>query len=228
MKLEGKKAYSTAATIGWNISRNWTRFGPVNSTDYDTPQPNLIEQLPVRCRMIRVIPKLQAGITTLIDPTSDLFINQYGIAYSPESSDFSYSDIHFARVNRRRYTVLQDTQFTLESPVTQEFTTGLDDDSELIRMATVHRSPRGNPTKQMVTRHQLQASNSKPLFYNKPQDANTVNATTGHRREYIFFHFWYEAADGGGSRGSMVGPGLVPDAAVVTVHFRPESRFKEG
>ena len=231
--IEGKHVFPTTNACGWQIDRNWASFGPVNgsSSTFNNPLSNLVEQCPVRCRMVRVTPKIAPGITTTITPTDDLFMNQFGLPYSPQQTDFSYSDAEFAAVNTRKYTVLQDIKFNITQPVTQNFTTALDDDSELIYPATPMRSAQGVPSKKLVTKHQLTAKKGGAVYYEQPDAAATVNATTGHRREYIFYHFWYQATDGASATGTKVGMGgvgIVPDQEVVTVHFRTESRFKEA
>ena len=230
--IEGKHVFPTVNGIGWQVDRNWANFGPVvGSAPFETPLGDLVQQCPVRCRMIRVTPKIAPGITTTITPSSDLFIDQHGLPYSPTASTFSYSDAEFASVNTRKYTVLQDTKFNITQPVTQNIGYGLDDDSEIIYPATAMRTANGVPTKKLVTRHQLTAKKGGAVYYEQPDAAATVNATTGHRREYIFMHFWYEATDGASATGQkqgMGGIGIVPDQEVVTVHFRSESRFKEA
>ena len=95
--LDGKKATPTMAQIAWTINRNYVRNGTgrINSTviggnDFppaaDVNDVNLYQNLPIRCRMIRVTPKLAPGVTLGVDPTTDLFLDQKGLRYSPTRS----------------------------------------------------------------------------------------------------------------------------------------------
>ena len=234
-QIEGKHVFPTTNGVGWAIERNWVNFGPINATPVDgvygnVPLAGLVEQCPVRCRMIRVTPKIAPGITTSINPTADLFMDQHGLPYSPTAATFTYSDAEFAAVNSRKYTVLQDIKFDLTQPITQQVDFAYDGGVSGA-IGKVVRTANGMPSKRLVTRHQLSAKKGGPVYYEQPDAATTVNATTGHRREYIFMHFWYVATDGASATGQkqgMGGTGIVPDEEIVTAHFRVESRFKEA
>jgi hypothetical protein len=126
--MEGKRAVPTKSMVNWTVNRNYVRNGltTIIGSGAGTTAPPLIavnddqlyQNLPVRCRVVRVTPKLSPGINTQIDPTSDLFLDQLGLAYSPSSTQWSVSDNEYARVNTRKYTVLGDTKFTLGQPMT--------------------------------------------------------------------------------------------------------------
>jgi len=229
--IEGKYVYPTASSVSWQIDRNWANVGPTEAAYGNTPttaMTRLANQATVRCRMIRVTPKLAPGITTPIDPSTDLFLDQHGIEYSPVDSQFSYSDAEYAAVNRHKYTVLQDTKFNINAPFTQQWPMNPHGGNW---NAVVTPNTRGQSSKKMVTRHQLSAKKGGAVHYKKPDDATTVNADFGQRREYVFLHFWYQSIDGGGAHGDLPdlgGSGIVPDANIVTTHFRTESRFKEA
>lgn len=226
--LDGKECIPTSALVGWNINRNYT-----DATDYNftspssatTPNdPNLVTNLPVRCRIIRVTPKLAAGVTTQIDPDTDLFLNQFGNGYSALGTDFTYSDCEYAQVNTRIYTVLGDDKFTLTAPLNAAWQGNAPAPSHWNQQPTF---PGGSHTKRLVTSHQLAQKKGGAVHYDNPDSTSTITATSGSRREYIFMHFWYECPDHG-SQQAIGGTGIVPDADVIKIHFRPESRFKDA
>jgi hypothetical protein len=186
--------------------------------------------------MIRVTPKLAPGVTLGVDPTTDLFLDQKGLKYSPNDAAWGLSDNEYARVNTRNYTVLGDTKFTLGQPLTatwqSQFTSDPAPGNLLWHQDLIVP---GKPcNKRATTRHQLTAKKGGQCHY-VAGSAGTADevavATSGQRREYIFMHFWYECGDGSVSAGSdvppLVPPGIVPDADALKVHFRVESRFKE-
>lgn len=233
--LDGKYCYPTQNAVAWQINRIYARLGedmvnangsyPPNNTLND---PLLVDQCPVRCRIIRVTPKLAPGITTAIDPSTDLFINQVGEPYSPNDPTFSYTDCEFAAVNNRRYTVLSDLKFTLVTPFTGSWNHLRSSDTQgwFIQQPMVKAS--GASTKKLVTKHQLTQKKGGSLYYEQPNTNSTTNATTGQRREYIFMHFWYETNDGGGDKPSLGGNGIVPNDNQIKIHWRTESRFKDA
>ena len=236
--IEGKHVYPTFNSVSWQINRNFANVGNTYVAETPTLIPsntkmaNIEDALAVRCRMIRVTPKLAPGITTAIAPTDDLFVDQHGQPYSPNDSQFSYSDAEFASVNRRKYTVLQDSKFTLTQPLTQQWvptaTTGAGFNSQV---AGLLLNPKGQNTKKMVTRHKLCSRKDGMVRYNDP--ASQVNAEEGLRREYVFMHFWYENSDGGDptppTKPPVIGlDNVTPEAEAIKVHWRVESRFKEA
>ena len=179
------------------------------------------------------MPKLSPGVTTANDPTSDLFLDQLGLAYSPASTQWSVTDNEFARVNTRKYTVLGDTKFTLGQPMTagwacnwRDFTsnnTGWRQD------LTIPDKP---VLKRLTTNHQLATKKGGEVYFDTGSAGTASNATSGMRREYVFMHFWYESGDGGTNGAgdtlpTLITTGKVPDALAVKVHYRVESRFRE-
>lgn len=220
-KLDGKACIPTSSLIGWNINRNYCEMEPVNS---NTTDPNSVHGLPVRCRITKVTPKLAAGVTTQINPSQDLFLDQYGEPYSALFNSFTYSDAEYAQINTNVYTVLSDEKFTLVPPlnVTNTDNTGL----SYWRASTLAYPP-GPNTKRFVTEHQLADKRGGAVYYNQPDAAATVNATTGSRREYIFMHFWFQSGDHG-NQAPLTGSGIVPAYDDIKIHCRPESRFKDA
>ena len=232
--LEGKWCYPTHNAVCWQINTIYSRMGLTSiSTDaLDNPPADTVndlhiqDNLPIRCRIIRVVPKLAPGIATNIIPSEDLFINQQGLPYSPESTNWSYSDCEYAQVNNRRYTVLQDTKFTLGVPFAADWKI---DGNDAQNAYWTQRLTMGNKptTKKMITKHQLTDKRGGAVYYEQP-DADPQQPTTGYRREYIFMHFWFDNADGGGDTPVIGGSGIVPKAENIKIHWRTESRFKEA
>ena len=245
--MEGKRAVPTKSMVNWTVNRNYVRNGltTIIGSGAGTTAPPLIavnddqlyQNLPVRCRVVRVTPKLSPGINTQIDPTSDLFLDQLGLAYSPSSTQWSVSDNEYARVNTRKYTVLGDTKFTLGQPMTATWAMnalreGSTPDTALWRQAlTIPEKP---VLKRMTTNHQLTSKKGGEVYFDTGSAGITDNGTAGSRREYVFMHFWYESGDGGTVPGeggasipNLIASGKVPDATAVKVHWRVESRFRE-
>lgn len=188
---------------------------------------------PIRCRVTRVTPKLQAGITTSIDPTNDLFLNQVGATYGATDQSFTMSDAENARINTRVYTVVSDEKFTLEAAPSVE-SSGIINQG---RYAQNVSRPEGQILARRTYYHQLASKKHGNVYYKNPDAVTSQNADSGHRREYIFMHFWYSAADQstlagtsaleppGGSTDPVAGQPLVfQDLAV---HLRTSSKFKD-
>ena len=223
--LDGKHAAPSSSQIGWSINRNYNWIDQAGSGAHPGAIniPDMVECLPVRCRMIRVTPKLAAGVTTQITPDTDLFLNQHGEPYSALYNSFSYSDAEFAQVNTRIYDLLQDEKFTLNAPLIANWRDGGDAQYTWTQVPTIPNAP---SAKKCVTNHQLTLKKGGTVIYDQPDAATTVNATSGSRREYIFFHFWYESGENG-TQPVLASSGIVPFQDVIKIHIRPESRFKD-
>nr|AGA18474.1 hypothetical protein [uncultured marine virus] len=233
----------TLANIAWTINRNYVRMGLTeipSATGSLPPAPEtndakLYQNLPIRCRMIRVTPKLAPGVTLGVDPTTDLFLDQKGLRYSPNDAAWGLSDNEYARVNTRNYTVLGDVKFTLGQPLTAAWTNDyIDEPSNFMGWRQDLTIPNKPSVKRLRTSHQLTAKKGGQCHYVAGSAGTTDEvavATSGQRREYIFMHFWYECGDGsvsaGGTLPTLVPAGTVPGIDALKVHFRVESRFKE-
>ena len=241
--MEGKRAVPTTSKVNWTVNRNYVRTGinPLVSTNGNQPplavnDSQLYQQLPIRCRIVRVTPKLSPGITTVNDPTTDLFLDQLGLAYSPASTTWSVSDNEFARVNTRKYTVLGDTKFTLGQPIAASWACNwLDEPTNNSSWRQDLSIPEKPVLKRLTTNHQLASKKGGEVYFDTGSAGTPTNATSGMRREYVFMHFWYESGDGGTVPGggddqtvpTLITAGKVPDAMTVKVHYRVESRFRE-
>jgi len=250
--MEGKRAVPTKSFVNWTVNRNYVRNGmarimgdPLAGADgfppaVGTNDSQLYQNLPIRCRIVRVTPKLSPGITTNVSPTDDLFLDQLGLAYSPNSSSWSVSDNEFARVNTRKYTVLGDTKFTLGPPMSTTWASDVQFPATSSHSigATAWRQDLTIPDKpvlkRLTTNHQLASKKGGEVYFDTgAAGAGTTNATSGMRREYVFMHFWYESGDGGAlldgsdSIPNLITAGKAPDALAIKVHYRVESRFRE-
>jgi len=243
--IEGKRAVPTKSMVNWTVNRNYVRNGLTRILGGGDPidgppgpavnDPQLYQNLPVRCRMIRVTPKLSPGINTQIDPSTDLFLDQVGLAYSPTSTQWTVSDNEFARVNTRKYTILGDTKFTLGQPMTATWAgNALTEAYPTMRFRQELTIPEKPVLKRITTNHQLTTKKGGEVYFDTGSAGTMDNATSGSRREYVFMHFWYESGDGGTVPGdggasvpNLIASGLVPDATAIKIHYRVESRFRE-
>jgi hypothetical protein len=246
--MDGKRAVPTTSRVNWTVNRNYVRNGlsqidgsTASGTSLQNPplpavnDDQLYQNLPIRCRIVRVTPKLSPGITTVNDPSSDLFIDQLGLAYSPNSTSWSVTDNEFARVNTRKYTVIGDTKFTLGQPIAATWAANFFRDDSNPKTSLWRQDltiPEKPVLKRLTTNHQLATKKGGEVYYDTgAAGAGTTNATSGMRREYVFMHFWYESGDGGTVGTETLPPlitaGKVPDALAVKVHYRVESRFRE-
>lgn len=242
--LDGKYCVPMRSQTQWQIDRNYIRTGDSNingGNNIDVPptadinDPDLYKTLPIRCRIIRVTPKVAPGITTAIDPSNDLFVDQHGDNYSSQKTGFSYSDLEYAEVNRRKYTVIGDTKFTLGQPMTAQWNVFavLDPGGGQRRDWTqrlVH--PKQPPVKRFQLSHQLASKKNGAVYFEDPANAATFNATSGHRREYIFMHFWYECPGGsttgqGNQKPDLVTANDCPIRGSLSIHYRTRSQFKD-
>ena len=241
--MEGKRAVPTTSKVNWTVNRNYVRTGMESIADGPHGAPpgeaindaHLYQNLPIRCRIVRVTPKLSPGITTVNDPTNDLFLDQLGLAYSPASTQWSVTDNEFARVNTRKYTVLGDTKFTMGQPITAAWASDRYVESTNTAIYRQNLTIPGPPVlKRLTTNHQLATKKGGEVYFDTGSAGTPTNATSGMRREYVFMHFWYESGDGGTVPGvdgasipALITTGKVPDALAIKVHYRVESRFRE-
>ncbi|AXH73175.1 MAG: putative capsid protein [Cressdnaviricota sp.] len=226
--IDGAEALPTVSKTQWLFQRMGVSQGKASWGD--PMKADLYQTCPIRCRIIRVTPKLQAGVTTAINPTQDLFLNQYGVAYGANDNAFTLSDAESAMVNHRVYHCLADDQFTLDTApaVYYAMTAPPDAQGNNEYNMVVQRSP-GKYLARRNYHHQLAAKRGGSVRYELPQAITTTNADTGHRREYIFCHFWYEAADAGSGITVEHPPGGNTAGVFkdIRLHIRSVSKFKD-
>ena len=175
--------------------------------------PNgLAEACPVVCRMIRVVCKNLAGTETEYDPDGDLFLNTRGDAIGVDSNNFDQKEMLSYKVNNRRYTTLDDKVFTLQNPLTVNYTwagrTGGGEHNQGWWVPQVSNGS-ANCEKYISMNHMLTQKKGGSVYYPEPITSSYDNATVGQRREFTLFHFYYKGADNlvlpasGGLRGPL-------------------------
>ena len=227
--IDGNEVKPTYSATMFSLERMAINL-VLNSTD-QTIDAQAFRTCPIRCRIVRVTPKLQAGVSTSIDPTNDLFLNQFGAAYGANNVAYSALDAEHAVVNTRVYTVLGDEKVTLAAAPAVQANYVVQTGGGGVWAADISRPPGALMTRRFY-KHQLAAKKGGNVRFLLPNDATTVNADSGHRREYIFFHFWYINVDGltvidppGGSAGP---DGETPQVFQdIKVHCRTVSKFKD-
>lgn len=220
--LLGKKAMPVSAQCRWLIQRDYNKM--VYQTDLANPT-YLADNLPVQVRMVRVTPKQRAGTSTVISPDTDLFLTRYGNPFSVSNSEFTPIQMMGAPINRRRYTVLEDKKFSLRNPLTLTYTHSLNGTGDNIWSPQIANT-NGNCVKAFTTNHQLSNRKGGQLYYEQgsgdPDDlSGAQNATTGQRREYVFFMFCrkgdYDLT--GTGTGQLRGPVDITIQALATSKF---------
>jgi len=219
--IDGNEISPTLARSMFTIQRM-----TVPHASHDAANAEAYRSLPIRCRIIRCTPKLAPGTQVTVDPSTDLFLDQFGVQYGVTSAGFSMSDAEYAIVNNRLWTSLEDKTFTMKNPpliLSDRFTdTGTSTTFPVFPQVTTE----ADVSKRVTMNHQLTAKKNGTVYFKKPQADTTLNGDSGHRREYIFMHFWWLAADG---TTVAVTPGG-QDATVardLTVHGRFISKFKD-
>ena len=122
-KPDGKFIQPVSCRTQWRINRDFARIDPtLDMTPPEWPQ-SLAENCPVICRMIRCTANIPAGTATELDPDNDLFIDEYGRATGTAEANFDERETLFYKVNKRRWSVLEDKKFKILSPVTLQYQT---------------------------------------------------------------------------------------------------------
>ena len=219
--IDGNEVAPTLARSMFTIQRM-----SVPRSASSSANPEAYRSLPIRCRIIRCTPKLAPGTQVTVDPSTDLFVNQFGEQYGVTSTAFTMSDLEYAIVNNRLWTTLEDKVFTMKNaPLILSDRFG-DAGSGITFPVQLPVTTEADVSKRVSFNHQLTDKKNGTVYFKEPQAATTLNADSGHRREYVFMHFWWLAADG---MNPAVPPGGA-DAAVnrdVLVHSRFISKFKD-
>ena len=191
--VEGRECMPKSANVKWRMSRD---IGGV--LDYQSLPinniPDLTTSLPIICRMIRVNPK-QSQTNVLCNPKFDLFLDRFNNAVGLEIGSFEDTELLSYRLNRRRYNVVEDKFFRIQNGLT--LTYQLDNNSASgndFYMPQISNT-NGNCEKIYSTNHQLTQKKGGSVFYDSP-DANALEApSSGHKREFILYHFCYAGAE---------------------------------
>ena len=176
-KMEGEKCKVAFQNSEWLVERT--------QIDTDSATQQIKDALPTLCRMIRIRPKALKSSYTLVDPKNDLFLDQQNQAYGVASAGFQKIDIMMAKTNNRRYTIVEDKQFTLLPPLTQN---DLDIGSGTNQVRNISK----DNVKRLHMSHKL----GKNYYYDTNSAPNgNVTPQTGFVNEYIFFHFQHLGDD---------------------------------
>lgn len=184
--------------------------------------PDAIHLLPIMCRVVRVHEKTAPGVALINNPASDLFLTQYGQEYGVDFVAFGKNDCRFSKINRRRYTVLNDYQFELDQTnIVNHTSPGAFSSSTTTRSVGARGS--GKSYKVIDFDHQLTIKKGGDLTFNNPDATGTNNFTTGGRREYVFFHFWYA----GSLADVAAAAGFSSPAEEILISCTPSSAFRD-
>lgn len=230
--IEGRECMPRSAKNDWRFVRDVGKnIMSAELSDWNTPTvaqmpTQLASNLPVVCRMIRVVPTLsQANVTC--DPAHDLFLDRTNNAVGIDSPTLNDNEVLLFRLNRRRYTVLQDSKFVIQNGVSVSFQRSvvhpsLDSSVTAAMIQPVISNSNKNCEKYFSTYHQLTQKKNAPVFYDSP-DVSTLEApSTGHRREFIFLHFVYQGAEAFLNDHSTASPTFPSDlivSCIPTVKF---------
>ena len=172
---------------------------------------------PYKIRMIRLVPRALKASAQSIDPQNDMFLDALNEPYGPASISgtepfFGVKDFHLAKVNSRRYRVLEDTGFTmLPSTIATEVantTTNVD----------LVNNPSASGYRVLKTKHNI----GKELYYQNPDSSAASGGsqypTTGFEPEFVLFLIC--------AIGGEQGFGDLTDNLVLSA--RPVSTFKDA
>ena len=192
---DGKEVMPSMCRTQYRIYRN-----KVNIASDD-----IAKAAPYRVRMIRVLPKRTKFSNTTYTPKDDLFLNTFGVAYGVNSGNNGFQEkfgqmaMMTAKVNTRKYRLLQDTQFTLKCPLV--------DNAEDLRCFETNAG-----TEKIITVNHKQP---KKLTYTGLYDSEANREPiTGQSGELIFFHVCILGYDG--SAGQDIQPSLLIDVKSVS------------
>ncbi len=174
-QLVGEECKVSFAKSKWLIER----------TAVDTT-PGVGEQtldaLPMMVRLIRVRPKALKGSFVWPNPEEDLFLDQYSQNIGIKRVGFKKDDLALLKVNNRRYSVIQDTTFTLTPPLTTSTFDIANGNTQVSNVST-------NSKRSLNMKHNI----GKKFRYNRAgldQENNYPNSPSmGFVPEYILFHF---------------------------------------
>lgn len=168
----------------------WSMEAPPSASD------GIGKSLPMGFRMIRVTPKGAVGTNTQLIPSHNLFQDKFGNGTGVASTDFGENELRFFKINTRKWTVLEDKQWTMNSPLSLQWTfsrgNGLNSGWYIPQITNTNK----NCEKIIRFNHQLTNRKNGSVHYNVINDAEmgedpTNNSDSGQRREYVFIHAYY-------------------------------------
>tara|TARA_Y100000592_G_C5464842_1_gene316101 strand:+ start:246 stop:1307 length:1062 start_codon:yes stop_codon:yes gene_type:complete len=203
--IEGKEVKPVSAVIKWRLVRDISALLKGEYLNHQSsggseqeliPPLELTTSLPVICRMIRVYPKLNQTSNTCF-PAVDLFLDTFGNAVGVEASNFDDNELLMYKINKRRYTVVEDKFFRIQNGLTVQWNRAVWSDGTNNSRAMVQpliTNTNGNCEKNITTRHQLTSKKGGTIHYEFPTN-NPITAQSGQRREYILYHFTYAGSE---------------------------------
>jgi len=205
--LEGQTCRPSYNEVQWLLER---------------PQSNTITDpskgVPYKVRMIRLVPRALKASYQIIDPRTDCFLDNVNEAFGPSSLDstgaaiFNLREFHLAKVNSRRYRVLEDTTFTMlpSSTMTDTF-----DPNLATAQSSVIGQPSSSGCKIIKTKHNI----GKELHWADPNSiASALDQypDTGFEPEFVLFMI--------GALGGITAGDLSDN---IRISARPVSTFKD-
>ena len=196
LAMEGKWLQPVSSKTRFRLSRNHARIDEASNNPVPDYPEELAKNCPVICRIMRVTPKLSSSITTEISPDDDIFINEYGEALGPSEPDFDVKEMVFYKINKRRYTVLEDKKIKILSPLTLQYQSYRLNNSNEISFTPIVANTNANCERYVTMYHQLSKNKGGKVYYEDPLSIPPpVTATSGHRREYTLMLFAFQGAD---------------------------------
>ena len=182
--------------------------------------------LPIRARIIRVTPKMAMGTSVSVNAEHDLFLNQYGEeqGVGDQAGDkLSRIDLEYAAINTRKWTVLNDTKFTLKSPpVVSKYQMATPNSGGGMNLIDQPTASDAEACKYFLYDVQLSQKKNGPVYFEDPDNAAVVNASAMQRREYVFMHFWFSSSD------HLDHVDAQPDDLDMNIRARAVSMFKDS
>lgn len=131
-------------------------------------------------RILRVMPRTQKTSAEVVDPTNDVFFDTNGQATGISVSGFTKLQLMTLKPNTRKYKVIQDIKYMMNSPMT---TNALDIGDGANQVFPEH----AGIMRTFNFRHDI----GKKLYYNSPDpDAGgNVYPSSGFKNEFVLFHF---------------------------------------
>jgi hypothetical protein len=146
--------------------------------DFSNPAVNPNRACPYFVRILRIQPRPTKTSNQEVQPNLDAFLTVDGLSTGVFVAGFSKLDILTLKPNTRKYKVIQDIKYMMNSPVQSN--------ALAIGAGTNNVSvcPDSNMRSFNFT-HDI----GKKLFYKEPSTGSVIYPTAGFKNEFILFHF---------------------------------------
>lgn len=150
------------------------------ASDYST-----LNNAPYFVRMVRVCPRPTKLSTVTIQPSTDLFVDEWGRHTGISDSTFLNHQLMTYKLNGRKYKIIEDKSFIMAPPmIVNNVATGQSDTDPLSEVnGDVNNYNIANCMKTFQNRHDI----GKKLFFQDGGEEE-ANSTSGQQNEFIFFH----------------------------------------